>query len=132
MPCLPCLTRTAVAGEEDSHKPDAFTLTIRLSTGAQISVYALPTDTVSDIRRKVQRLSGIQPDISVRGHIIPPPILASYQGKWFPVRPDATILDLDLQTHLRFASVTDKLNRVENVSSTLPWAASSAFVWDSP
>lgn len=121
MSCFSCFGSPPEAGVEDSQKPNAFRITVRLSTGYVAPCWALPTDTIEVIKRKIEEEHGVQPLVGYGGRMIPPYLCAKYQGKWVMVIWSATMQDIGLQTELKFADITDKLKEVKAFSH-IHWA----------
>lgn len=110
---------------EDASQLGAYKITVALSTGLEVKVYVLPSDTAAKVKRKVEAVHGRQPDVAVRGRLVRPPLCAKWQGKWQYMNEESTMDDIDRQAKLKFADISDKIRDVK-LFSHAHWAASNA------
>lgn len=126
MSCFSCCAGPEPAGVEDAHRPGAYDIKVALSTGLEVKVYVLPSDTAAVVKRKVETVQGQQPDVAVRGKMVPPPLCARYQGKWLAMNDDSTMDDIERQANLKFADISDQIRNAK-LFSHAHWAASNAL-----
>ncbi|KAI0560433.1 Ubiquitin-like protein [Gracilaria domingensis] len=105
MGCL--LSKSEVAGSDLKHNPAAYLIKVRLPDGQQIPCYVIPSDSIQDVRNRIERRHGIQPDVYLDGKMVKPPILANWNNRWIRVKPEATMQMIGLQKQLWFAYSTD-------------------------
>ena len=120
-----CFSGPKGAGLQDSNKPGAFKVKVRLSTGLEVPTYVLPSDTIADIRRKVETLHGRQPNVAVRGRMQPPEIMLKRQGKWYFADPQVTVSQAGInpKSDIKFQDIYDKIDRIKKLSHA-HWAVS--------
>lgn len=119
-----CISGPEPAGQADSGKPNAKKIVVILSTGMEVPVFVLPTDTMERVSQKVEDVHGRQPDVSVKGSLVRPMLNARHEKKWIPVRWDATIAEIG-QDKLKYSDITDILKKVK-IASHVHWAVSNA------
>lgn len=128
MSCFSCCAGPEPGGVEDAHRPGAYQIKVSLSTGLEVKVYVLPSDTSAVVKRKVESVHGRQPDVAIKGRMVSPPLCARYQGKWLPMNDDATMNDVGRQTSIKYADISDQARNAK-LFSHAHWAASNAFVY---
>lgn len=111
-----CLSSSEGAGAADIGKPGAYTIKVKLTEGREFDCAVLPSDTMSAIDAKVQAVYGKQPPVAVKGRMVDPVFNAKYEGKWVPVRWDATVGQVLPPSAgkgmLKYSDVTDILRKV--------------------
>lgn len=122
--CTSCCAREPVGGQ-DAGKPGVTVVKVILSTGMEVPVYALPSDTMRDISNKVETAYGRQPNVAVKGRSVPPRLHAKHNKQWVPLQWEATLQQVQ-QTEFKYSDITDILKKVQ-VASHVHWAASQAF-----
>ncbi|KAI0559909.1 Ubiquitin-like protein [Gracilaria domingensis] len=105
MGCLP--SKPDPVGSELQHNPEAYLIKVRLSTGLQIPCYVVPSDSIQDVRIRIEREHGVQPDVYLEGKMVKPPILAMRNERWIPVNPQATMQTIGLPEQFGFADISD-------------------------
>lgn len=128
MACCNCLDGPAPAGVDDMDKPGSVPIKVRLSTGLEVRVHVLPSDTIARVNQKVEHVHGVQPDVVIQGNLVHPPLCARHEKKWLPVRDDVTMAQLGMQQMLKYADITDQLDRIKKLAD-VHWATSDAFAF---
>lgn len=121
-----CFKGPAAAGVRDAGKPGAALIKVRLSTGQQVPVHVLPTDTMRTVKRKVEAVHGVQPEVAVKHKLVPPFLCARFEGKWLAAAWEATMADIGMQELLKFSDISDELNKMNKLVHA-HWAVSNAL-----
>lgn len=119
-----CLSGPKVAGMQDEEKPQAEIIKVLLSTGMEVPVWILPSDTMKKIDEKIVEVYGRQPLVSMKGEMVYPFLNAKAGKKWIPVRWDATIKEVSVKI-LKYSDISDKLDTMNKLRHA-HWAASNA------
>lgn len=119
-----CLSGPKVAGLEDEDKPESELITVLLSTGMEVPVWVVPTNTMKTIDGKIVQVYGKQPRVSMDGQMVDPFLNAKEGKKWVPVQWDATIEDVSVKV-LKYSDISDKIKLINNLTHA-HWALSNA------
>lgn len=110
--------------------PDAVRLSIYLSTGQRVKVWALPQDTPPTIQRKVEAAHGPQPLVAVKGQgMVQPALLIRYQGNWYWWEAGLTVAaaQLSAESEIKYQDISDQLANIKRFSNA-HWAVSNGAV----
>ena len=101
-----CFPKSPTAGLDDKGKQNSKLLHVTLSTGMQVPVWVLPTDTMRTIDRKVSFVHGKQPKVLRQGEYVEPMLNANFGDHWERVRWDVLVTHVN-QDGLMYDNVSD-------------------------
>lgn len=117
-----CLSAPEIAGLEDAEDQDAKLLTEKLSTDLIVKVFALTTETMADVNKKIEAVHGRQPKLAVKSRMTARLIHAKHEETWYAGRWDTTVQEIG-KTNLKYSDITDILKAVK-IMSHVHWAMS--------
>lgn len=130
MSCCSCFDPPPTAGAPDADKPGSFVLKVALSTGQEVKVHAIPSDTAADVKRKITLVHGPQPEVAIGGRLVEAPLCARAEGQWVPMQDTTTMQELGMQSQLKYADITDQLKNVKRFANA-HWAVSNVWAFSS-
>lgn len=119
-----CLSGPEAVGLEDEGKPGSKIITVTLTTGMEVPVWVLPTDTMKIINEKVVEVHGKQPQVYFQKTMVDPFLNVKMGKDLVPIQWEATIEEVG-RSELHYSAITDQLNKLK-IFTNAHWALSNA------
>eukprot|EP00179_Madagascaria_erythrocladioides_P002110 CAMPEP_0198316472 /NCGR_PEP_ID=MMETSP1450-20131203/6354_1 /TAXON_ID=753684 ORGANISM="Madagascaria erythrocladiodes, Strain CCMP3234" /NCGR_SAMPLE_ID=MMETSP1450 /ASSEMBLY_ACC=CAM_ASM_001115 /LENGTH=139 /DNA_ID=CAMNT_0044019631 /DNA_START=42 /DNA_END=461 /DNA_ORIENTATION=+ len=122
-----CFSEPVICGQEDEGAEGVFVLKVKLSTGYVARVYVRPSDTIKDVKKKIESVHGRQPDVAYQGQSVPTFLLLRKPDDWYSLDWDMPVhvSGITATSEVKFADITDQLERIKRLTNA-HWAVSNA------